>query len=120
MPFKKGEVNSNGRPPGSQNKKTVEHLKRSARLREMIEQDPRFQKDMIAGLTVKEMASIYLDLIEYEEPKLGRVEHIGDQNNTIIVLPSAPPVRQLPTNTEDIPHTEVIKAIPITNNPKPF
>lgn len=83
MAFTKGKSgNPEGKPKGTQHKRTVEQLKRVemvlSKLDETIEED-------IEAMDPKERARMWQDLQEYIRPKLSRAELTGKDGEDLNV-----------------------------------
>jgi len=80
MAFQSGNKAGKGRPKGSRNKNTVEHLKKIEEITLLLEKGLKVD---LKGMKQSERVELWKDLQEYFVPKQQRATIEGDQNISI-------------------------------------
>ncbi len=124
MAFKKGQSgNPAGRPEGALSEKTKEHISRTQELYNAMRNHKRFNT-FLDTMSDGDFARLLVSVVEFLEPKLARTEVTVDSGPRVVqVIHSLRRPQQPAAEIQDIPFTELThpsKAVPITDNPKPF
>jgi hypothetical protein len=107
--------NPNGRPKGTVNKRTAEHLDRALIMLRAIEALPRWT-EILNEASNKELLELWKDLVEYTQPKLARTQHTDGEGAPLVITvrhsvePPTLPVNQSQID-DDAPFEVIASAI---------
>jgi len=107
MKFEKGHIKKAGRPSGGLNKKTIATKTFVQKMLRKGEKD--FEKAW-KELKDKDYVEVYIKLLEFDLPKMARIENENKMPTSITVnMIAATPEKIEQQNTIDITHEEINK-----------
>lgn len=105
MKFEKGHIKKAGRPSGGLNKKT---LASKELVQDMVKDGKKEFKKRWYKLNDKDFTDVWIKLLEYNIPKMARIENENKMPTSITVnMIAATPEKIEQQNTIDITHEEI-------------